>query len=336
MRGGGRVVAYWLLVVGLAGGGLAAASAGRAADPPPVRASTLDADLRCRHIPRNIDFTGTVHVTMTVPTSVAPGERFTIRPTAVVTLDPAVAATPVNVRLFTPVVSGGGVITIALPVDVPAAFTLQAGVREPVVVRFTIPSTVTARMAGTDVECFTTGTVTGDVSVPVTAPGDGSQQAYDAVATASCTDETRTFAHDFGMHGVAPASVAPGEPVSLTFTWQGLASMLQDRGTATVSGTVSGPTSLTFATITGSVVHLDTGPAGPAGEVRVQLGPVDSSLQAGNPPHVNYADCTFPDGGPTVVVPISATAATTAAGHPLPSPLLALLRRLLCSFFRLC
>jgi hypothetical protein len=332
-----------LVVVALAGTGLATAPAGQAAPAAATREAELAGAVRCRDIPRGIDFTGTVRVTAPVPDSVAPGERFTIHPAVTLTADPPVAATPVDVSLFAPV-SSGGVARIALPTSDATAVTLQAGVTGPVTLTFTSPGTATMRLDGSVVSCFTTSS-TGELSIPVVPPTDGSQQTFDARGTATCQNITPP-AHEFGMRGVAPATVAPGEPVAITFDWQGLASMLQDRATVTVTGVTGGPRTLTFTGINGSRgIHLDAGPAAAGGTVRFELTGVESSLQVLNPPSVNYAHCRFPDGGPTVTVPITGsptatsstttTTTTTTPGHRAP-PFAALIRRLLCVVFRVC
>jgi hypothetical protein len=320
------------------------APAGQAAEGAPSREARLDAALQCRDVRRGIDFTATLHVAAELPGSVAPGERFTIHPSVTLVADPPVTATPVNVSLFAPVESGG-VARIALPTTEATAVALQAGVTGPVRLTLTEPGVATMRLVdGTVVSCFATSS-TGELSVPVVPPTDGSQQAFDARGTATC-DGITPPSHEFGLRGVAPAAVAPGEPVAITFDWQGLASMLQDRATVSVTGLAGGPRTLTFTGINGSRgIHLDAGPAAASGAVRFELTGVESSLQVLNPPSVNYAHCRFPAGGPTVTVPITGSSTTTSStttttttttpGHRAP-PFAALIKRLLCVVFRVC
>jgi hypothetical protein len=333
-----------VVVAGLAGRGLAAvsaaASAGGAAGAPPTRHAELVSDVTCRNLPRGIDLTGHIRVGADLPVSVAPGEQFTVHPDITFTIDPPAIATPRQVTLFAPVTSGGGVATIAVPTSARSVIRLQAGTSGSVNLRFTIPGTATVDVAGVAVDCFTTTGTSGDLSVPIVAPTDGSQRAFVATATASCTDESRTFTHDFAMSGVAPASVAPGQPVSITFDWRGLASQLADQGTVSVSGTAGGPSELRFAGINGTAgIHLTTGPAAASGAVRLEFTRVESALQALNPPHVNPATCTFPAGGAVVTVPISTTpppTATTTTTRPPGGSFLAIVQRLLCLVFRVC
>jgi len=333
-----------MLVVALAGTGLVTAPAGQAAATEATREAVLSGAVQCRDVRRGIDFTGTVRVTASVPTSVAPGEQFTIHPSVPLLADPPVTATPVDVSLFAPAGSGG-VARIALPTTDATVITLHAGVSGPVRLTFTDPGMATMRLDdGTVVSCFATSS-TGELSIPVVPPTDGSQQAFDARGTATC-DGISPPSHEFAMRGVAPAAVAPGEPVAITFDWQGLASMLQDRATVSVTGLAGGPRTLTFTGINGSRgIHLDAGPAAASGAVRFELTGVESSLQVLNPPSVNYAHCRFPAGGPTVTVPITGSSTTTSStttttttttpGHRAP-PFAALIKRLLCVVFRVC
>ena len=332
---------FTLVVMGLAGSGLATAPAGQAASPPAVREAVLSADLRCRSVPRNIDFTGDVRIVASLPTSVVPGARFTIHPAVTFTVDPPVEATPLTVELFAPA-GPTGIATINLPTTAATAITLHAAVDEPVTLTFTIPTMATVRLAdGNVVDCFPTSS-SGELTIPVVPPSDGSQQTFDVRATATCTDESRTFTHEFGMRGVAPARVAPGDSVPITFDWKGLASQLQERGRVKATGLMGSPQFLGFTAINGSQgVRITAGPAGRTGEVRFELERVESSLQALDPvAHVNLATCTFLDGGPVITVPITdsptVTSTTTTTTRRPGSSLITLIKALLCTLFRVC
>jgi hypothetical protein len=343
MRIGSRLAATTVVVAGLAGAGAVTASAGQAAAPP-TREAALAAALQCRHVPQAIEFTGSVRITATLPESVTPGARVPVQANVTVTADPAAGATPVSVTLFGPTPERGEQSFMTLPANESSTLTLQAGISGTIKLTLGIPTPVTMRMGGLNVGCFPVGPVSGELSIPIVAPGDGSQQSFDVRATATCTDERGTRTHEFGMTGVAPSSVRPGEPVGITFNWRGLASQLQDTGTFTISGTVSGPREVNFSGINGSRGHhVTTGPAGPSGEVRVQLDRVASALQVLNPPYAYSAQCSFPTGGPVVTVPIrpssppvTASSTTTTTIRDPHTTLALLLKRMLCALFRIC
>jgi LysM repeat protein len=141
-------------------------------------------------------------------------------------------------------------------------------------------------------------------------------QTFDAAGGPMvCTSELGTTSGSgVTLHGVAPAAVAPGQPVSLTVDYTGPGQTFPARVSLRVPGGAADPSEATFEARGGDKgINVDLGVAGSTGAMHVALDRLEFAIQVPTPqPHAQTYQCTFTTSPLVVTIPINASATTTA------------------------
>jgi hypothetical protein len=292
-------------------------------DPSPPVPSTQSFDLTspvvCAGTPHAgtpaagdlLRLSGTATVSGTAPRSVAPGGDVEVRARLALTLDTDLEWHALRLTMLVgPNAGWQQPFHNFVPSDDDFSLQFHAGVTGPLILGYANGDTVhlvAATADGTIVDMRCDVPQGGpSLSIAVVMPTDGSLQTFDASASADCTtDEGGSYTHTFALHGVAPAQLRAGDPVSVTFDYQGLASLLAEWLTLSVTGTDTAQVEVpTISGAQGQRVSLGQAGEGP-GFVDVRFGVVRSSLQGMNPPHVITARCTFTEPRLALRIPIA-------------------------------
>jgi hypothetical protein len=353
------VVLTVAVLVTLVGGTAVGASADDPAAPvPSTQSFELTSPIVCAGTPHAgtpaagdpLRLSGTVTMSGTAPRSVAPGGDVEVRARMALTLDTDLEWHALRLNMLVgPNAGWQQPFHNFVPADDDFSLQFDAGVTGPLTLGYANGDTVhlvAATADGTIVDMRCDVPQGGPLlSIAVVMPADGSLQTFDATAVADCTtDEGGSYQHAFGLHGVAPTRVRASDPVSITFDYQGLASLLAEWLTLSITGTDTAQVEVaTISGAQGQRVSLGRAGEGP-GFVDVRFGTVRSSLQGMNPPRVITARCTFTGPGDAVRIPIApkspphtvpGTTPGSTPGTRHPSPWAAVLR-LICRLLRAC
>jgi hypothetical protein len=262
----------------------------------------------------------TVRTTGSAPVSVPVLAPFSVTITSVtVTMDADVTIEPARVHYVSRNASAPGPAVYSFADPAPQHLSFAGGVNTPFALAREVAlhlSVTRPGASGPEPQSCDLGEPGVGLEIPFDLPADGSLRRFELRNTGRCGSQQDPVL--FRLTGVVSAAIAPGFGARIFAEHDGArGDMGQDSATLALTGTVE-PDTIDYALpYAGGVLELTLPAAGPAGAVSVQFRHATGLVHVFDPQTGTYTvtryECTFPEAGEPLLIPITTDPGTTTS-----------------------